>query len=212
MMKRGFAELNSRQTKNLNLEELLLPTGGTALLFLTFLTLVLTLTFLTLNPSISEVSEAHFGGEEVGDFQVHRLSAMPVLVLGTGGRIVQQSHSRQGHRMHPYSRSQHQNLKPDKYDYITDFTEDYFEYEQGKRPISVKGRLKKNFLFWKNVLKANNSILETIHSGYKIPFVTRPPEIMLKNNKSATDNGSFVEEAISDLLKSNCIIECETKP
>ena len=74
------------------------------------------------------------------------------------------------------------------------------------------GRLKKNFLFWKNVLKANNSILETIHSGYKIPFVTRPPEIMLKNNKSATDNGSFVEEAISDLLKSNCIIECETKP
>ena len=114
--------------------------------------------------------------------------------------------------MHPYSRSQRQNPKPDKYDYITDFTEDYFEYEQGKQPISVKGRLEKNFLFWKNVLKANNSILETIHSGYKIPFVTRPPEIMLKNNKSATDNGSFVEEAISNLLKSNCIIECETKP
>ena len=42
--------------------------------------------------------------------------------------------------------------------------------------------------------------------------MTRPPEIMLKNNKSATDNNCFVEEAISDLLKSNCIIECETKP
>ena len=123
MMKRGFTELNSQRTKNLNLDKLLLVTGGTALLFLTFLTLVLTLTFLTLNPSISEASEAHFGGEEVGDFQVHRMSAMPVLVLGTGGRIVQHSHSRQGHRMHPYSGSQHPNPKPGKFVFLFAHTE-----------------------------------------------------------------------------------------
>ena len=42
-------------------------------------------------------------------------------------------------------------------------------------PTSASGRLKASFIFWKNTLKANGFILETIQYGYRIPFISMPP-------------------------------------
>ena len=39
---------------------------------------------------------------------------------------------------------------------------------------SVKGRLKKNLIFWQETLSANSTILDIIDNGYKIPFFKAP--------------------------------------
>ena len=45
-----------------------------------------------------------------------------------------------------------------------------FEFEKGNNYPSVKGRLKKNLIFWRETLSANSAILEIIDNGYKFPF------------------------------------------
>ena len=84
----------------------------------------------------------------------------------------------------------HDYLK-DKYSYcdsdnLENFTTDYFEYEQGQKPIIVKDRLKPNVDFWK-ALGAGNLILDTILNGYQIHFFSTPQKlfritICLQNN------------------------------
>ena len=57
---------------------------------------------------------------------------------------------------------------------------DFFEYEQNSATVSVKGRLKKSKKYWKDTLKANDTILETIESGYRIPFLYTPKKPVLE--------------------------------
>ncbi|CAG2193214.1 unnamed protein product [Mytilus edulis] len=45
-----------------------------------------------------------------------------------------------------------------------------YETETGKTLINVKGNLRRNVEFWKNVLCANDFIINTINLGYRIPF------------------------------------------
>ena len=54
--------------------------------------------------------------------------------------------------------------------------------------------------------------MSVIKDGYKIPFVTIPPSTKIRNNRSAIDHSEFVEEAISDLLKSSLIVKCKEMP
>ena len=49
------------------------------------------------------------------------------------------------------------------------YTIQEFGFEKGKNYPSVKGRLKKNSIFWRETLSANSAILEIIDNGYKIP-------------------------------------------
>lgn len=67
----------------------------------------------------------------------------------------------------------------------------------------VKNSLHNHYDFWKKI-GAFDDILRIIKNGYNIPFAANPPRIHLKNNKSASQNFSFVSESIEDLIKSGC--------
>ena len=54
-------------------------------------------------------------------------------------------------------------------------------------------------------LGALGFILSIVRDGYKIPFVTLPPPKVSPNNHSAVTHSHFVSEAISDLLRTNCV-------
>lgn len=73
--------------------------------------------------------------------------------------------------------------------------------------LSVKGRLKDSFEFWKDTLCADNDILTVVKEGYVIPFRVKPPPFVMKNNRSALESSEFVETAIFDLLKKKCAYE-----
>ena len=70
------------------------------------------------------------------------------------------------------------------FDTNSDLTHDFYEYEQGQKDIIVKGRLKANIQFWKNI-NANSFVIDTIENGYKIPFFSKPSSCFMKSNKSA---------------------------
>ena len=55
-------------------------------------------------------------------------------------------------------------------DLSNDYTIQEFEFEKGNNYPSVKGRFKKNLIFWQETFSANSAILEINDNGYKIPF------------------------------------------
>ena len=83
---------------------------------------------------------------------------------------------------------------------------------QNPLPPGVKGRLKRCFSFWERDLKASQFIIDVVKNGYKIPFETTPPPFCAKNNRSSLNHPEFVESAISDLLRKNCIVETDSRP
>ena len=78
--------------------------------------------------------------------------------------------------------------------------------------VFVKGRLKKQYDFWKINLKASSFILSIVKSGYILPFLSPPPPFYAKNNLSALRNKVFVDNAIHELLEKNLIQEIEHRP
>ena len=50
--------------------------------------------------------------------------------------------------------------------------------------LNVKGRLKNNIDFWREI-GANKEILSVLEHGYRIPFIETPSNSFSKNNKSA---------------------------
>ena len=99
----------------------------------------------------------------------------------------------------------------------TDFCQDLrtFEFVESNfsNPLhhSVKGRLKASIEYWR-FIGAPKFILDTISDGYKIPFITTPPPVHLKNNGSALEHSDFVNDAILELLQDNRIEELTTSP
>lgn len=81
-----------------------------------------------------------------------------------------------------------------------------------KLPPGVKGRLKRSYNFWKSELKATPFILDIINEGYKLPFDIFPPQFYAKNNRSSLNHSEFVETAIADLLKRQCVVEVKSRP
>ena len=59
---------------------------------------------------------------------------------------------------------------------------------------------------------ANDSILDILENGYRIPLKSEPQSCFLKNNKSALERGSFVENEIQELLNSGRIREVDQPP
>ena len=97
-------------------------------------------------------------------------------------------------------------------DLSNDYTIQKFEFEKGINYPSVKGRLKKNLIFWREILSANSAILEIIDDGYKIPLFKTPKCASFCNNQSALRNKDFIKESISELLKCGSILEAEKPP
>ena len=87
-----------------------------------------------------------------------------------------------------------------------------FELQNGNNYTSVKGRLKKNLIFWIETLSANSAILEIIDNGCKIPFFKTAKGASFQNNHLSLKNKDFVEESISELLKCGYVIEAEESP
>ena len=77
---------------------------------------------------------------------------------------------------------------------------------------SASGRLKASFMFWKNTLKADGFILETIQYGYRIPFISMPPPCYLRNNLSCRGHDDFISSEICDLLAKGYIEEVHSPP
>lgn len=94
----------------------------------------------------------------------------------------------------------------DEVEYLFEFGNNY-EKKSGKNLVNVKGNLKKHSSYWKNVLHANDFIMNVIDFGYRIPFFSDPPSVFLKNNRSALQHSEFVENSIQELLSKNCITE-----
>ena len=63
--------------------------------------------------------------------------------------------------------------------------------------VTVKGRLKRHFVYWKNI-GANANVLKIIAEGYTIPFFTTQEPILLANSASAMDD--FVTAELGRLL------------
>ena len=77
--------------------------------------------------------------------------------------------------------------------------------------ISVVGRLKENVEAW-GEFGANDFILDTLITGYKIPFIKTPQNARFQNNLSALRNQEFVSETIKDLLLNGCIVQVQEPP
>ena len=85
---------------------------------------------------------------------------------------------------------------------LSDFDYDHnlFEYEQNSASPLLKGRLKTKLDYW-HTIGANNFVIDTIKFGYRIPFISTQCRALFHNNKSALENASFVESAISEFLR-----------
>lgn len=108
-------------------------------------------------------------------------------------------------------------LPVDMFDQITD-NEIMMEHhkflsirDSNESYTGVKNSLHNHYDFWKKI-GAFDDILRIIKNGYNIPFAANPPRIHLKNNKSASQNFSFVSESIEDLIKSGCVIQVPFRP
>ena len=84
--------------------------------------------------------------------------------------------------------------------------------EEGRKKQSVKGRLKHSIEFLENTLKANAFVIETINDGYKLPLKETAIKTEFGNNVSTIQNSDFVNEALKELIESNCVIEVQNKP
>ena len=61
-------------------------------------------------------------------------------------------------------------------------------------------------------MHASRFIRDTIVDGYKIPFIYTPPSAHFTNNRSAILYSDFVAQAISDLLATGSVVECDSAP
>ena len=87
-----------------------------------------------------------------------------------------------------------------------DFGKNLSDYDNGVGKIVVKSRLRKSLDYWKS-FDASPYVLDIISSGYKIPFIEKPPCAKFENNKSALDNFEFVNEALAGLVETGCVLE-----
>ncbi|XP_045166502.2 uncharacterized protein LOC123529945 [Mercenaria mercenaria] len=83
--------------------------------------------------------------------------------------------------------------------------------EEPTETLSPVGRLKEKYHKWKEAT-GSDYILNVIDKGYKLPFKTIPEGTILKNNRSARENVSFVEQEIQDLLDKGIISKSEKTP
>ena len=77
--------------------------------------------------------------------------------------------------------------------------------------VKVKGNLKPNVAYWQH-LGASRFIRDTIVDGYTIPFICTPPSAHFTNNRSDILCSDFVAQAISDLLATGSVVECDSAP
>ena len=71
---------------------------------------------------------------------------------------------------------------------VDQFTQNY-ELES-RHSLHVKDNLKNNLVFWRSI-GAPDFILSIIENGYRLPFISFPLAVELRNNKSAQIHAVF---------------------
>ena len=77
--------------------------------------------------------------------------------------------------------------------------------------VSPIGRLKQNSSKWSD-FGASKEMLDIVENGYKLPLLTLPDSVELRNNRSALNHSEFVQEEIERLLLKGCISQVKTRP
>ena len=85
---------------------------------------------------------------------------------------------------------------------VDQFTQNY-ELQSG-HSLRVKGNLKNNVVFWSSI-GAPDFILSIIENGYRLPFISFPAAVKLRNNNSSQVHVDFVDKAILELLNSDLV-------
>ena len=85
------------------------------------------------------------------------------------------------------------------------------DYQEDTPIVKVKGNLKLNVAYWEH-LGASRFVRDTIVDGYTIPFIYTPPSAHFTNNRSVIVYSDFVALAISDLLATGSVVECDSAP
>ena len=90
---------------------------------------------------------------------------------------------------------------------------DHSEYETGIVSIvlSPVNRLKEHIRKWEE-FGASEFVLNILREGYRIPFKSKPTNVVLKNNRSALDNPVIVSNEIQKLLEKGCVTEVCNPP
>ena len=91
---------------------------------------------------------------------------------------------------------------------VDQITQNY-ELESG-RSLGVKGNLKNNLGFWRSI-GAPVFILSTIENSYKLPFISFPLPVKLRN-KSARLRADFVDQAVLELVNSGRVRMVNEQP
>ena len=77
--------------------------------------------------------------------------------------------------------------------------------------LLVKGSVRRYYKFWeKNFV--DKFILDIVKRGYKLPFISNPARMELRNNLSAIKHADFVSKEIRSLLKKGCVTQCDAPP
>ena len=65
-------------------------------------------------------------------------------------------------------------------------------------------KLKQHLPYWQDVLTPKHYILDIIKNGYRLPFVSIPPNYSALNHSSTRDNVEFVTESDRELVQNGC--------
>ena len=85
-----------------------------------------------------------------------------------------------------------------------------YELESG-HSLSVKGNLKNNLGFWRSI-GAPDFILSIIENSYRLPFISFPLAVKLRNNKLARLHADFVDQAVLELVNSGRVRMVNEQP
>ncbi len=88
----------------------------------------------------------------------------------------------------------------------------HWEVQEASAPLGVKGRLKDSLSFWRDELRAPQSIVDIIDREYILSLKSEPTTFSRKNQASADLNRVFVEQSIGDLMVNGCICEVTVAP
>ena len=77
---------------------------------------------------------------------------------------------------------------------------------------SVKGRLKESYDFWATELSACQPVLDIVGQGYYLPLLSIPDSYSRPNHETTKVHKEFVNEAVADLLHSQCIRQVAVRP
>ena len=93
------------------------------------------------------------------------------------------------------------------------FVQNYTNYQLDIEEPIIIGRLSNHLDFWKT-LSGNDWLLDIIKNGFKVPFLRKPPKILLPNNKSALtkENVPWVLSKITEFEKSGFIERVDSPP